>query len=195
MLAQGDVNLNNSRLAAYNGGGVTVESLTGNVNAGDGGTGHVNVDAVQIDPVTGLLTAIPTVGIAGSGILATTIPGSDAALGNILVETPRGNIVASQGGVLQIGLSGADTSTATAALYAGYEVRDAQGNRLLAQDLNNPANPATVVSITPGAQVDASGSGIVAQNVLAKATGEVSGLFVGFNSVDLAASQIGSGIA
>jgi len=266
VLVQKDVNVNDSRIAAYNGGGVTVESFNGNVDAGSGGNGHVNVDAVQIDPVTGELVAIPTVGVAGSGILATTIPGSDAELGNILVETPRGNSVASQGGILQIGLNGKDDSKAIAALLSGYELRDANGNPITAATLDNPrvqgvvatgaaTYPAqtvliggqqltvsapvwsellTLLGVTPaigqalnlqvtadqpafiaalatgGAafdpfnfttfisadrNIDAHGSGIVAQNVLAEATGEVSGLFVGFNSVTLNANVIGSGIA
>ncbi len=262
VLAQQDVNVNNSRIAAYNGGNVTVESVNKDVNAGDGGSGHVNVDAVQTDPVTGALVAIPTVGVAGSGILATTIPGSDAPLGNILVETPRGNTVASQGGILQIGLNGTPDSAAIAALISGYELRDSSGNAITAAALGNPRVQGTLtdgagqtvlvggqaitvsapvwaqlqllLGLTPAAgqvlsltvtkdqaglitalndggaglsafnftsyvsadrNVDASGSGIVAQNVVAKATGEVNGLFVGFNSVNLDANAISHTIA
>ena len=266
VLAQQAVNVNNSRIAAYNGGNVTVESLNNDVNAGDGGSGHVNVDGVQIDPVSGALVAIPTVGVAGSGILATTIPGSDAQLGNILVESPRGNIVASQGGILQIGLNGTADSAAIAALISGYELRDVNGNPVSAAALGNPRvqgavaagtpdDPAQTVLIggrqltvsapvwlelqtllgvsptagqvlnlqvaadqtaflnalnnggsglsafifttfiSPSRDVDASGSGIVAQNALAKATGEAKGLFVGFNSVSLDANQLGPSIA
>jgi len=266
VLAQQAVNVNNSRIAAYNGGNVTVESVNNDVNAGDGGSGHVNVDAVQIDPVSGALVAIPTVGVAGSGILATTIPGSDAQLGNILVESPRGNTVASQGGILQIGLNGTADSEAIAALISGYELRDVNGNAVSAAALGNPRVQGVVAAGTPGdsaqtvliggqqltvstpvwvelqtllgvaptagqvlnlvvtadqtafinalkdggpglsafnfttyispnQNVDASGSGIVAQNVIAKATGEVNGLFVGFNSVSLDANTIGQTIA
>jgi len=70
---------------------------------------------------------------------------------------------------------------------------DPHGNLAPAADLNNPAD--TITFVTPSENIDASGSGIVAQNVLAKATGEVQGLFVGFNSVNLDANQIGPGIA
>jgi hypothetical protein len=118
--ANGDVNVNGSRIAAYNGGNVTVESLNGNVNAGAGGAGYVSLSALELDPVTGLLTSIPAM-IPGSGILATTVAGSQATLGNILVETPNGNISASQGGVLQISFNGTDASKATAEL-SGYEL-------------------------------------------------------------------------
>ena len=43
--ANGDIDLNGSRIAAYNGGNVTVESFNGNVNAGTGGTGFVLLNA------------------------------------------------------------------------------------------------------------------------------------------------------
>ena len=266
VVAQSDINLNNSRIAAYNGGNVTVESLTGGVNAGNGGSGYVNVDAVQIDPVSGQLVPIAPIGIAGSGIVAYTIPGSNARLGNILVESPRGTTLASQGGILQIELNGTDASGAIAGLFSGYELRDAQGNAITAAALGNPRVQGTVANglptdaaqtvvignqrqavaapvwtelltllgvaptagqvlnlevsgnqagflaalnaggssfdpfnfttfISPGRDVDASGSGIVAQNVLAKATGEVKGFFVGFHSVTLDANLIGPGVA
>jgi len=261
-----DVNLDSSRIAAYNGGNVTVESLNGNVNAGNGGAGYVNVDGVQLDAQTGGLAAIPTVGIPGSGILATTLPGSDARLGNILVETPKGNITSSQGGVLQISFNGTDASAATAVLLAGYELHDAQGNWVSGADASDPIIRGTLITdtgtaptrtvlinnepvtvsasvwpellallglspgsgqvlkvdvtaeepafvaalngpagaldafryadfISPARNVDASGSGIVAQNVVAEATGEASGLYVGFKSVFLVAQQIGPGKA
>ena len=190
---QGDVNLDSSRIAAYNGGNVTVESRDGNINAGNGGVGYVNVDAVQLDPQTGALVTVPTVGIPGSGILATTLPNTDARLGNILVETPRGNITASQGGVLQISFNGTPDASAIAVLLAGYELQDAHGNPVLAAEANNPAAATALVSANR--DIDAGGSGIIAQNILARATGEVQGLFVGFHSVNLVGNQIGPGVA
>jgi hypothetical protein len=184
------VNVDGSRIAAYNGGNVTVESLNGNVNAGAGGAGYVSLSALELDPVTGLLTSIPAM-IPGSGILATTISGSHALLGNILVETPNGNISASQGGVIQISFNGTDASKATAELLAGYELQDANGNRVSAGNLG----AGTPVRISDNRDIDASGSGIIAQNIIAKATGEAKGLFVGFNSVTLDATTIGPGVA
>ena len=266
VLAQGDVDVNSSRIAAYDGGNVTVESVNGNVNAGNGGAGLVNVNGVELDPVTGELTQIPIVGIGGSGIVATTLPGSDATVGNILVESPRGSITASQGGILQISLNGTDASQATAALFAGYEVRNSLGEPITAADINNPSVQGSLVAaapgeaadtvlvggqrltlssgayanllsllgvapaagqvvsmqvsadapnfinalknsgdglsaynfvtmVSPGENINASGSGVVAQNAAATATGEAQGLFVGFHSVNLNASQIGPGVA
>lgn len=217
VIATGDVNVNGSRIAAYNGGNVTVESLNGNVNAGAGGAGYVSLSALELDPVTGLLTSIPAM-IPGSGILATTVAGSQATIGNILVETPNGNISASQGGVLQISFNGTDASKATAYLLSGYELRDAGGqNRLTAADIsadytlrdNGTAGAqyaadlidgtgniiGELAEVSAGRNIDASGSGIIAQNIIAKATGEAKGLFVGFNSVTLDATTIGPGVA
>ncbi len=197
--AYGDVDVNGSRIAAYNGGNITLESLNGNINAGDGGNGFVSLDALQLDPVTGQLIGIPAT-IPGSGILATTVVGSDATLGNILAEAPNGNISASKGGVLQISFNGTDASQAACLLLAGYELRDASGvNRLTAADINgldqstpsdSPTAPFNLVDNfgntvgtfqfgSAGRNVDASGSGIIAQNINVLATGSVGGLFVG----------------
>jgi len=164
VIATGDVNVNGSRIAAYNGGNVTVESLNGNVNAGTGGAGYVSLSALELDPVTGLLTSIPAM-IPGSGILATTISGSHASLGNILVETPNGNISASQGGIIQISFNGTDASKATAELLAGYELQDGQGNRVLAQNLASGTpvlalNDQNVVTLGSTIQVLPSGSSV-----------------------------------
>jgi filamentous hemagglutinin family protein len=101
VIATGDVNVDSSRIAAYNGGNVTVESQNGDVNAGAGGAGIVSMNSLEFDPTTGQLTSIAA-SIPGSGILATTVPGSDVALGNILVEAPNGSINASAGGILQL---------------------------------------------------------------------------------------------
>ena len=215
--ASGNVNVNGSRIAAYNGGNLTVESFAGDVNAGSGGSGYVTLNALELDPLTGQLVSLPA-SIPGSGILATTLPNSHAALGNILVEAPNGNISASAGGIIQISFNSVDASRAVAYALAGYELRDADGiNRLTAQDLSSSYNlennsdsslalpdnlfddsgvligKATYVS--PGRNVDASGSGVIAQSIKVRATGEVKGLFVGRGSVDIGAGQIGPVVA
>jgi filamentous hemagglutinin family protein len=159
--ANGDVNVDGSRIAAYDGGNITVESLTGDVNAGNGGAGYVSMNALELDPLTGQLVSIPA-DIPGSGILATTVPGSLASLGNILVETPNGNISASQGGIIQISFNASDASQATAELLAGYELQDGQGNRVLAQNLAS-GTPALVLSdqnvVTLGSMIQVLPSG------------------------------------
>jgi filamentous hemagglutinin family protein len=195
--AQGDLNVNGSRIAAYDGGSITVESMNGNVNAGVGGAGYVTLGALEL--VGGSLVSIPA-SMPGSGILATTVPGGQATLGNILVETPNGIISSSQGGIVQISFNATDDSKAIAMALAGYELRDATGaNRLTAanfmpgdtaSDLADVSSSFSLLDkagdtvgkiayVSPGRAIDATGSGIIAENIIAKATGKVSGLFVG----------------
>ena len=191
VLVHGSVNVNGSRIAAYNGGNVTVESLNGDVNAGTGGNGFVSMNALELDPTTGLLRSLAA-SIPGSGILATTVAGSHVMLGNILIETPNGNISASQGGVIQIAFNGTDTSHVTTELLAGYELRDAGGHRVLAANLAG----GTPVRVSDARNLDASGSGVIAQSIIAKATGEAKGLFIGLGSgpVVISAGTIGPGL-
>ncbi|MDB6129510.1 MAG: Filamentous hemagglutinin family outer membrane protein, partial [Verrucomicrobiales bacterium] len=116
-----DVNVNGSRIAAYNGGNINVISQHGNVNAGSGASGFVSLQALELDPLTHRLIAIPAT-IPGSGILATTLVGSRAALGNITVATPEGSINASLGGIIQIAFNGTDTHNTFIDLNAGHDI-------------------------------------------------------------------------
>jgi hypothetical protein len=172
--AKGDVNVNGSRIAAYDGGNVTVTSLEGSVNAGQGGQGSVEVEQVYVDPTTGrVLTYTPT--IPGSGILATSfpasldpsVPSSKNGPGNIVVNTPHGNIIASAGGIVQIAL--------------------------------NRVKSAASISLTAGGNIDATGSGVIGNNVSLKADGTIKGLVVAQKDITISAQQnvavtaIGSG--
>jgi filamentous hemagglutinin family protein len=176
VLAGGDINVNGSRIAAYDGGNVFVESLHGNVNAGTGASGAATVEEVIVNPVTGQVqTYAPT--IPGSGILATTFPpsldptfpSSHNAVGNILVKTPEGNIVASGGGIVQLPLNGVNSSDASVTLIAG--TKDANGNVIYAGN------------------IDASGSGVIGANVNLQASGNISGFVVAQNNLNVAANQ------
>lgn len=104
--ANGNINVNGSRIANYDlprdgasttpGGSVTVVSRNGDVNAGDGSSGFVNVSSYEVDSghnVTVLSQTIP-----GSGIL----DASFTLTGNILVETPNGNVNAGASGIIQL---------------------------------------------------------------------------------------------
>jgi hypothetical protein len=155
--AQDDVDIDGSRIAAYNGGNVSVTSETGDVNAGTGGAGYVTLVAEQLDPVTGQLIGIPAT-IPGSGILATTIAGSDAALGNITVNTPEGSINASLGGIIQIAFNGANSRH-------------------------------SFIDLTAGKNITATGSGVIGSNIKLKAGGDITGVVVGSQSVDIASQQ------
>ena len=151
--AQGDVDINGSRIATYDGGNIAVESQTGDVNAGTGGAGYVAFTALQLDPLTDSLINIPAT-IPGSGIVATTVPGADALLGDITIKAPEGSLNANLGGVLQISLDGTDTSH-------------------------------TFINVDVGNDINATGSGIIGANINLKAGGNINGVVVGSQSVDI----------
>jgi filamentous hemagglutinin family protein len=176
VVAGGDINVNGSRIAAYDGGNVTVLSLHGNVDAGHGGQGSVEVTKVIVDPTTGeVKTYTPT--IPGSGILATTFPASlDPsfpnslnAVGNIRVETPEGNITANSGGIVQVALNHVKSPNASVTLIAG--TRDENGN------------------VVYEGSIDASGSGVIGGNVNLSATDGVKGLVVAQQNININAGQ------
>ncbi len=186
VVANGDVNVNGSRIAAYNGGNIIVESKNGDINAGTGGAGYVEMTTLELNPHTGQLQSIAA-SIPGSGILATTVAGSSrSTLGNILVEAPNGNITANKGGILQIAFNGRASASATTEILAGYELRDSDGNRVSAQNLES----GTAIKVSADRNIDAAGSGVIAQNIIAKATGTLSGLFIG-TSIDINAPNLG----
>ena len=120
--AHGDVNVNGSRIATYNGGNINVVSETSDVNAGNGGSGVVNVSAPELDPVTGKLITL-SAPIPLSGILATTVRDSTSAhVGNITVSAPNGSINASLGGVIQLALNDVKSPAAFIDLNAGRDI-------------------------------------------------------------------------
>ncbi len=189
VIADGDINLNGSRVATYDGGNVTVESLDGNINAGSGGAGFVVVSSYKVDPKTHAVTSSsPT--IPGSGILATTFPfDKNQVVGNILVETPNGNVNASAGGIIQLPLNqAAGNKKAITEVLAGYELRDSSGNPVSAADLAS----GTPVKVSDNENIDASGSGIIGQNVVGEATGNFKGIVFGQGAVNLTAAQFTS---
>jgi hypothetical protein len=155
--ASGDVNVDGSRIAAYNGGNLDIKSVNGDVNAGTGGEGYVTLNALEIDPTTSQLTSIPAT-IPGSGILATTIFGSDAQLGNITVNAPDGSINASLGGIIQIAFNDSDTSSSFINLNAGHDI-------------------------------NATGSGVIGSNIRLQAGGNINGLVIGSESVNINSAQ------
>ena len=176
VIARGNIDVNGSRIAAYDGGNVTVRSLEGNVDAGTGGLGSVSVEKIYVDRVTRVIkTYTPT--IPGSGILATTFPASlDPSfprsvdtVGDILVETPKGSIIASAGGVVQIPLNGVGDSLGTVTLRAGS--RDANGNVLYVGN------------------IDASGSGVIGSTVKLEASGDIKGVVFARENLDVSANQ------
>jgi len=171
VIAQGDVNVEGSRIAAYDGGNIFVESLQGNVNAGTGGGSAVLVNKPYLNAQGGvsLLSEV----IPGSGILATSYPElapgeTSSQIGSITVETPQGDIIASQGGIVQLALGSTAHNDATINLNAGS--RNSDG------------------SIAYVGNVDASGSGVIGGEVNINATGNINGLVVASISASVTAA-------
>jgi filamentous hemagglutinin family protein len=172
VVANGDINVDGSRIAAYDGGDIFVESLDGNVNAGTGGLGAALVYKPYVNKngqVVNLTDVIP-----GSGILATSYPQlaygeTTEQIGNITVETPEGNIVASKGGIAQLALGPVTHNDATINLDAGSKNSDG--------------------SVAFVGNVDASGSGVVGGQVNISATGNINGLVVASVGANVSALQ------
>jgi filamentous hemagglutinin family protein len=154
VVAYGDINVDGARIATYDGGDIFVESLTGNVNAGAGGSGRTTVAKPYVD-ANGIVR-LENSTIPGSGILATSfpvlLPGETTShVGDITVTTPEGDIIASRGGIAQLPLGVSDTK-GSIDLTAG----------------------------SPGyvGNVDAGGSGVVGGAVTITATGNINGTVV-----------------
>jgi hypothetical protein len=171
IVADGTVEVNGSRIASYDGGSIFVESLQGNVDAGNGGSGSVRVTKPYVNAqgkAASLIVAIP-----GSGIIATTFPvlapgEHPPRLGNITIETPQGSITASQGGVVQIPLGPTAPGEATINMTAGSVDSDGKvhvGN------------------------IDASDSGVIGGQINLKATGDIQGLVVASQGVNISSRQ------
>jgi hypothetical protein len=191
LIAGKDINLDGSRLAAFDGGNLYIKSSTGNVNAGTGGASGAQINEVIltpiIDPLTGLTKIDPldplglikqfTVHqynpiIPGSGIIATTFPPapqsanfpeSSTQVGNIKIETPQGDIIASEGGVKQLSFNGQTLGNASISLEAG-----------------SPGHIGNIV---------ASGTGIIGANVKLKATGNIDGFVIAQGNLDVNSVQ------
>jgi hypothetical protein len=172
VIAAENINVDGSRIAAYDGGNIFVKSLYGNVNAGSGGSGGALIHKYFVNK-QGQVDLINDV-IPGSGILATSFPqlvyGEAAGhVGNITVDTPEGNIEASRGGIVQLALGPVVNNQATINLNAGSKNSDG-----------------TVAYV---GNVDASGSGVVGGHVNISATGNINGLIVASLGANVTALQ------
>ncbi len=174
VIAGGDINVQSSRIAAYNGGNIFIESTGGSVNAGTGGSSASQAFLTYIDPVTGKASFFNET-VFGSGILANTlavppagVPSADLP-GNITILTPRGNIIASQGGILQEALNGNVSAGPTVTLTAG-----------------TPATPGS-----PGfvGNIDLGDTGVIGGTVNVTASGNISGLVISRQNSTINAAQ------
>ena len=182
--AEDDIDINGSRIAAYNGGNITVESLKGNVDAGSGGASYINLFVSYVDPLTHQANTYEEA-VFGSGILATTlvhpsaVPGSASAPGNITVTTPQGSIFASQGGILQEALNGNVSAGPVITLTAGTPATGELG----------------MPGYTPGfkGNIDLGESGVIGGTVNATANGNIAGLVISRQNSTINAAQSFSG--
>ena len=161
--AGGDIDVNGSRIAAYDGGNVTVISQNGDVNAGSGGIGDVEVQTELQLGGNGSVTTLATGrDIGGSGIMAITDGSSTIGVGNITVDALQGSINADLGGIEQI-------------------------------PFNHIISPDNFIALDAGKDISAGNSGVIGSNIRTTAGGNISGIFVGSGSVAINAGENFSG--
>jgi hypothetical protein len=107
------------------------------------------------------------------------------------VETPNGSINASGGGIVQLVLNHTKNPDSVVETLAGYELRDSHGNPVTAANMAD----GTPVLVSASRGIDATGSGVIGQNVVLKATGEIKGVIYSANKLILDAGQIGPVVA
>jgi filamentous hemagglutinin family protein len=172
--AYGDINVDSSRIAAYNGGTIGVTSQHGSVDAGRGTAVVTPVVTYFVDPVTGSASSYHEI-VIGSGIVATTladpskVPGSPGLPGNIDVETPQGNIVADLGGISQTVINGTLLPGPKITLVAGTKATE--------------GSPGYVGNIELG------NSGVIGGTVNLDANGSVTGLVISKQNTTINAAQ------
>jgi filamentous hemagglutinin family protein len=168
--AEGTINIDSSRIATFNGGDVYIESYTGDVNAGSGSNVAIPVNVFSPKKI---LTTQPFEYVYANGIVADTlinpskVPDSAHIPGNITVKTPQGDILASQGGILQEALNGNISAGPTINLNAG--------------------SPGFIGNITLG------DSGVIGGTVVVTASGGVTGLVISRQNSTVNAAQNFSG--
>ena len=180
--AQGTINIDSSRIATFNGGDVNIESLTGDVLAGSGGT--ITIPINVFSPfATGLHEPFEKVYV--NGIAAETltkpsaVPGSASAPGNITVITPQGSIHADLGGIKQEALNGTTPSGPTITLEAGTPGPGGFGS----------SDPPVYVG-----DIDLGTVGVIGETVIVKFTGTISGLVISRHNASVVGQTVGSSL-
>jgi len=172
--AQGDIDVDGSRVATYNGGDITLESFGGSVNAGSSGA---TVVPVILNYVQNGLPGTYEELVYGSGIIAyTLVPDAPAVLangfyigyplsgssvtvadrpGDITILTPKGDINSGLGGIIQEAQGRPTPSGPTIDLEAG--------------------TPETSTSPAIIGNIDLGHSGVIGGSVTIHATGNING--------------------
>jgi hypothetical protein len=174
VIAGGDININGSRIAAFSGGNILVESLKGNVDVGNSGNNFYQVYKQTYNPVTGAF-GDPPIGLFGSGIVATSLLSKDRnptetdLPGNITVLAPQGDITSDKAGILQEAIGEALKPGPTITLIAG--------------------TPPSGDSPGYKGNIDLGKTGIVGGSITLQAQGDIKGLIVSEQSANINAAQ------
>ncbi len=178
--ALGTIDVDSSRIATFNGGNIIVTSLTGDVDAGSGGTVEVPVNvfstvyAFPYEPAGyDYANGIVTETLYG----AASIPGAAILPGNITINTPEGDINADLGGILQESLNGKLPPGPFISLNAGTPDNG---------DWSSTQPPLYVGNINLGQ------SGVIGGTVDVKSTGKVNGLLISEHNANVTAQTIGN---
>lgn len=161
--AGGNINVDGSRIATYDGGDISLVSQSGDVSAGAGGAGYITLDQeLQLNAQGQVTSLVYGEEVTGSGIMALSDPASTIGVGNITVKALQGSIFADLGGIEQLAF-----------------------NRLV--------GPNNFIELDAGKDISAGDSGVIGSDIRVKAGGNITGLFVGSGTVDINAGQNFSG--
>ncbi|HTQ52353.1 MAG TPA: filamentous hemagglutinin N-terminal domain-containing protein [Candidatus Acidoferrales bacterium] len=176
----GTINVDSSRIAAFNGGDIFVESYTGEVDAGSGGS-------TFLIPITVFRPDGSSVGeqVYANGIVAETlrnpsaVPHGATAPGDITILTPQGDINANAGGIKQEALNGTTPESPVVTLTAGTP--------LVPGDYLNKAGPPIFIG-----NISLGTVGVIGETVIAQATGTITGLAVSKHNTSITSQSVGS---
>lgn len=193
VVANGDINVDGSRIATFDGGNVSVTSQTGDVNAGSGGLGFVPVSFPEV--TSGGTLQVVNTSISGSGIMAVTPGESSAPVGNVTVVATKGSINADLGGVEQIAFNHNVPPDGFIDLQAGQNI-NAGGSGVIGSNIKVKAGGSIsgVFVGTGGVNINAgnnfSGTIVGSSLVSVNAGGTVSGTIIGGESVSVSGESI-----
>jgi hypothetical protein len=212
--ALGDINIDGSRIAAFNGGNIIVESQEGNVDVGSGGNTLSDVFYNYIIPGVnpGTFQAEDyREAVFGNGIVADTLASGAAAAnyppagvpvatapGNITVTTPQGDISTSLGGILQQSLNGNFPPGPTIDLSAGTPFGGDWSSKEPAPYIGNiDLGNAGVIGGTVNVQATGSFTGLIfaRQNTTVQVVQSFSGTVLAGGQANVSASTVSGTIA
>jgi filamentous hemagglutinin family protein len=177
--ALGTINIQTSRIAAFNGGAVAVTSKTGDVNAGSGGSSFSVPVHVFSPDGTSFGEQVYANGIVAETLIdPSKVPGGATVPGDITVWTPQGDINADQGGIKQETLNGTAPAGPIVTLTAGTPA--------VPGDFNSAVPPLYLGDITLGTV------GVIGESVIAQATGQITGLAVSRHNTTITSQTVGS---